>query len=213
MAEPNSDPAKRRVPKEVDPLFRAGFNSGDHWHQTVKPKVEGYAKRVCRREQDRDDFAQDAYARLWITLPKFDPTRYGLDPADPDPAAMQARRDKYMGYADGILWNFASEWIRDHRRDEGRRPEQLGDNVLVPDGRAKPGDQAAEFEALRHVWNAIETLTDREQQAFRLRFLNEMPWKKVAELMGEPVESVRSLYSRALEKIRRRLKDQGLLTE
>ena len=55
------------------------------------------------------------------------------------------------------------------------------------------------------VWQALQTLPVRERQAMILRFYEDLPQAQIAEILGIPVGTVKSLTHRALGRLRETL--------
>ncbi len=60
------------------------------------------------------------------------------------------------------------------------------------------------------VWQALQTLPPRERAALVLRFYEDLPQSEIAQLLGIPVGTVKSLTHRALGRLRRVLGPQTL---
>jgi len=74
-----------------------------------------------------------------------------------------------------------------------------------------PFELVAKEETNQAVRRAIGQLTDDQQEVIVLKFINEMPNKEIAVLLGKTEEAVRQLQCRALKAMRQILKNQNLI--
>ena len=77
----------------------------------------------------------------------------------------------------------------------------------VADELSAADEQSPEYVALRReecarLLAALERLPAIQQEALRLRFVNELPCAEVAKALGKREEAVRSILSRALGRLR-----------
>ena len=79
----------------------------------------------------------------------------------------------------------------------------------LPDPRASPERQLAAREELCAVWAAAKELPPQQRAAFVLRFAEEMTLEEIAQAMALEVGTVKAHLARALNAVRRRLKENG----
>ena len=68
-------------------------------------------------------------------------------------------------------------------------------------------EQSPDYALLRReeyasLLTALEQLPALQQEALRLRFVNELPCAEVARALGKPEGTVRSILSRAISRLR-----------
>jgi RNA polymerase sigma-70 factor (sigma-E family) len=80
-----------------------------------------------------------------------------------------------------------------------RRVERAYLDRRVPEARP---DASAEVEAREDLWRALQALPERQRAALVLRFYEDLPEARAAEVLGCPVGTVKSLVSRGLERLR-----------
>lgn len=103
------------------------------------------------------------------------------------------------------LWRVSRNKTIDTYRHKRRRPSLALDYVA---GELPAGDeQSPEYAALRReeyarLLAALERLPEIQQEALRLRFVNELPCMEVAKALGKREGTVRSILSRALAHLR-----------
>lgn len=81
----------------------------------------------------------------------------------------------------------------------------------IPDKANNPLELVEKEEISQAVRRAIKQLTDDQQEVMVLKFINEMPNKEIAALLGKTEEAVRQLQCRAIKALRQILKNQNLI--
>lgn len=81
----------------------------------------------------------------------------------------------------------------------------------IPDKANSPLELVEKEETSQVVRRAIKQLADDQQEVIVLKFINEMPNKEIASLLGKTEEAVRQLQCRALRALRQILKNQNLI--
>jgi RNA polymerase sigma-70 factor (ECF subfamily) len=145
-------------------------------------RVLSVAWRLLGSLDDAEDAAQEVFLRAYRYLHRFDASRQ-LTP---------------------WLMRITVNVCRDlQRRSKDRRVEEQGsvDTVVEPaDG---PFDVLAGQERRRLLWNALDTLPEKERAAIVLRDLEGMSTPEVAEALDSSPATVRSQISSARLKIRK----------
>jgi RNA polymerase sigma-70 factor (ECF subfamily) len=144
-----------------------------------RTKVYRLALSYVRSPADAEDLAQEAFVRLWRALPHYD------------------------GRASFSTWLYviARNACLSELRRRGVRPTTALDDVAEPAAAAPEGtgaDARMDCEAL------VETLPEPQRQVVRLFYLEDRSYEQVAEMLGMPLNTVRSHLHRA----RRRLAQQ-----
>ncbi|MEY9872095.1 RNA polymerase sigma-70 factor (sigma-E family) [Streptacidiphilus sp. MAP12-33] len=122
-----------------------------------------------------EDLLQEALVKLWFAWPKV---------ADEYPEA----------YVRRILVRAAARSAR--RRWWGERPTEVLPDHATGHDTAELVSERARLEA------ALATLPPRQRAAVVLRYYQDLPEAQVAETMGCPVGTVRSLTSRGVARLR-----------
>lgn len=81
----------------------------------------------------------------------------------------------------------------------------------IPDKTNIPSELIEKKETNQAVHRAIKQLTDDQQEVIALKFINGMPNKEIAALLGKTEEAVRQLQCRAIKALRQILKNQDLI--
>ena len=126
------------------------------------------------------------------------------------------RQDQFRGSSEtelsGWLWAIARSTLRDHqRRDATERAgaQRLGvERRALSDREIERIEELAGLDQLRElVAGHLAELPPDQQTAVRLRVIEDLPYREVAEQMGMEVPAVRTHVSRALRRLSRDLRD------
>ncbi len=127
-------------------------------------------------------------------------------------------RHSYRGEASLSTWliRIAINLIQDHRRSRRwsfwHRLFEAGQNVEamaegVSDGSPSPERRILAREKLLAVWSAVEHLSEQQRLVFTLRFVEEMSLDEIAAATSLTTGTVKSHLFRAVNKVRRQLKN------
>ncbi len=162
-------------------MFSALFTQHRH-------RVFSTALRLTGRRADADDLTADTFLQAYRSLSGFDHER--LDTLRP------------RAWLSAIVVNL---W-RNQCRASSRRPRPAWSPEAMRPG---PGDphpgveqQIETREDGRELAAALLTLPERQRVAVVLRHIGGLPIAEVAEAMGCPAGTARSLVSRALDRLR-----------
>lgn len=75
----------------------------------------------------------------------------------------------------------------------------------IPDQASSPEERVVAGDQLRHVWKAVEQLTDKQKTVFVLRFVEDMELGEIAAATGMNESTVKSHLYRALGVVRKRI--------
>ncbi|MBE1533049.1 SigE family RNA polymerase sigma factor [Actinomadura algeriensis] len=138
------------------------------------PRLLRTAYLMCRDWGQAEDLLQTALVKAWRAW-----RRVG---ADPDP------------YVYRILVNTHASWAR--RRWRGERPTEA-----PPDG-PDPADAYGAADDKAVLWAALDRLPRGQRAVIVLRYFEDLPEARVAEILGCSVGTVKSQSSKALAKLR-----------
>lgn len=82
-------------------------------------------------------------------------------------------------------------------------PDEAGD--WLPSGERTAEQQLLAREQVKHVWKAVEGLSERQRSVFLLRYVEEMELSEIAHATGLSEGTVKAHLSRALGKVRAEL--------
>lgn len=132
-----------------------------------------------------------------------------------------AKRDAFRGEASAATWliRIALNLARDHVRSRrlafwrhlgrarlGSQPIPLEGVVVDPE--PPPERRLIARERVAAMWARVNQLSDRQRTCFLLRFLEEMPIEKIAEVLELKVGTVKAHLARAVAALRLHLQKQ-----
>ncbi len=140
-------------------------------------RVFGLAYSILRDRAAAEDLAQEVFVKLWQALPRYD------------------GRAQLSTWIYAITRNAAVSALRARRRSVS-----LSDAAVMEEVEGLAGEPAAESgdaQLRRH----IEALPEKQRQAVTLYYLDERRIDEVAEMMGAPVNTVKTHLHRARARL------------
>lgn len=188
MREPTTPPGPEPATAEASALVaraRAGDESA--WADLVAR----YARRVYALARSRSlgpDLAEEVTQSVFVTVAEqFDAGAY-----------------REAGRFEPWLFRIAMNRLRDAVRAERRRARALdGAARSLRDGPHPPPD-ADERQRLRR---ALSDLPEKDREVVTLRHHAGLEFKRIADLLGEPIGTVLARHHRALNKLRDMLEE------
>ncbi|MEM7199777.1 MAG: sigma-70 family RNA polymerase sigma factor [Planctomycetota bacterium] len=155
-------------------------------HSTEQLLLEhgGWLRQLARHlvgdPQEAEDLAQAAALNVLLRPP--------------------TRSDNVRGWLRSVTQNLWRNRVRDERRRIDRE-QRAGRVETTPD----PVDVVVRGEQVRDLLDAVCALDEPFRRAIMLRYLDEVPPRRIAAQLGVPVATVNSLLHRGLTKLRRSL--------
>lgn len=140
--------------------------------------VYAIARRFLREERDVEDACQDIFVALWRSAHAFDPSR-GTEPTF---VALVARRR-----------------LVDRQRTTGTRPLP---NVEPP---VEPTTSAETYVDARIAIAALDDCSEEQKRVVLLAAFHGMTHEEIATELSIPLGTVKSHYSRAIQRVKRAL--------
>jgi len=107
------------------------------------------------------------------------------------------------------LSRIAINVVRNHARRQVRRgPNVASDEYIIiepVDLHGSPERNFLKHERIDAVWNASRGISPQQEKVFRLRFVNDLTTREIAEAMAISEGAVKGHLARALDNIRTRL--------
>jgi len=156
-----------------------------------KPLIR-YACRITGDLETARDVVQDAFLRL-----------------------CQADRAKVDGHLAAWLYTVCRNRAFDVRKKEERMDALTDGRANVrPSDAPGPATVAERHEALAKVLDVLSELPQEAQEAFRLKFEDELTYREISHVMGVSLGKVSNLIATALDTMRQRLQGElGLAQE
>lgn len=155
-------------------------------------RLVGIMHHLVGNREEAEDLAQEVFLRVYRTRQKYSPSA------------------KFSTWLFTIANNLALNSLRDKKRKPtiplairdsgplGPRPqEQLAVDAAVP-----PGHYLQQSEMAEVIRKALDDLNDRQKMAVVLNKFEDMGYAEIAEVMELTPKAVKSLLSRARQKLR-----------
>ncbi len=165
--------------------------SQDAFMELYEKYYEYTFKTVLKRignYQDAQDIAQDIFLKLLTALKNYE------------------RRDAFKRYLNVIIRNRVISY---HREKVKMRSESLDDEEMkveveqIPNGQASTEDKILDKERREMLFQAIEKIkNDKNKEVLKMRLLNELEVKEIAEILGCSGNAVRIRFFRACEELK-----------
>jgi RNA polymerase sigma-70 factor, ECF subfamily len=144
---------------------------------------------------EAEDLVQQTFLNAWKHLRSFDRTR------------------SFKTWVLSVARNAAF----DHLRKKKTVPfsefdDDTGGNWLVEtraDGGARPEEMAERKELERALEEALAKMPAHDRAVFSLRLREDLTFQGIADVLGEPIDTVKSRYHRGLERLRRFIGPDG----
>lgn len=151
-------------------------------YRIANPTVYAYSLSLLKNPQEAEDAAQDCFVRAF----------YG--------AAGYRPQGKPMAWLMTIARNLCMERLREGKR-RASIPEEEWENRL--------GAAAPCYDDRIVLEQCMRALEDGERQIVVMHAVGGMKHRETAELLGLPLATVLSKYSRAIKKLKAKLSTQG----
>ena len=150
-----------------------GREAFDQLVPAYRRRVFGLAYSILRERTAAEDLAQEVFVKLWQALPRYD------------------GRAKLSTWVYAITRNAAVSALRSRRRSVSMSEEGVLAEVeaIAAAPGAEPGDAG--------LRRQVDALPEKQRQAVNLYYLDERAVDEVAEMMGIPVNTVKTHLHRA----------------
>ena len=145
------------------------------------------AYRIVGKQAAAEDVVQEALLSIWRSRRRYDPTRGSV-----------------RTWILGIVHNRAIDGLR-RSSVHDRRRESLDVVEERFEARERTDVEVARREEARSVRGALETLPTEQRQTIELAYFGGFTQSQIAELMDEPVGTVKGRMRLGLDKMRREL--------
>ena len=105
----------------------------------------------------------------------------------------------------GWLYGVASRVVADYYRKQYRAEGTDMNNLLATEEPIDPAEAVARGQVIEELHEALDDLTEDQQNVIALRFGYEMPIRDVAKTMGKSEGAVKQLQARAIASLSRKL--------
>lgn len=178
---------------ELVHLCLSGDN--DAWEELVR-EYRSLVYSICHlsaiSDQDADDLAQEAFIKIWMNLPNYDPQRGGL-----------------RSWIASVTRNLRVDRFR--RRGNDRITDSMDDGwesagVATPamqliDARQSPHDSVFSNEAQAIVYGAVNEISPIMRDVVTLHLTQELDSREIAHRLSIPEGTVKSRVHRGIAQL------------
>jgi len=152
------------------------------------------AYRMVGNRVSAEDITQEAFLSIWRSRLRYDQARGSV-----------------RTWVLGIVHNRAIDSLRRSVVHDRRRQTMEGVEERF-EARERTDVEAARREEARSVRSALETLPEEQRKTIELAYFGGFSHSQIAELLNEPIGTVKGRMRLGLDKMRRRL-SEGFATE
>lgn len=180
-------------PKVLMQLAKSGSTEAfDRLYELYFIPVFRYIYFRVRNKEEASDLAQTVFLKVFSALPNF-----------------REQNKSPLAYFFTVSRNIVIDYWRTKKEIRLDDPENVFGKI--PDKANSPLEIIEKEETVSAIRRAIQELTDIQQEVVVLKFINDLPNKEIAALMGKTEEAVRQLQCRALKALRQTLKKQEII--
>lgn len=147
--------------------------------------------RMTRNPQTAQDFVQEAFIKIYEQLPKYD------------------GKGSFKSWLYRVAINFCIDEFR--KKSYQIKQAELQDDQLVNE--SHPEVIFLKKEQSRQLEKLIATLPELERMILLLRYVNELSYTEIADLLHIPLSDVRNKLHRAKKKMRNQVQEGGYFYE
>ena len=156
--------------------------------EQYRDNVYRLAYRMCGNAYDADEAAQEAFVAAWRALPNF-------------------RGDaKFSTWLYRLTTNTAIDVMR---REKRHQTVGDGEMVDVADDADSPQETVERTEQQEAVQKALSTLSEEYREVLLLRYMEELDYAEIAEVLQLPSGTVKSRINRAKAALKTALLKSG----
>ncbi len=105
----------------------------------------------------------------------------------------------------GWLYTVCRNGAYDRLRQSKRRREESGDWEALQEPGPDPAETLARSDSAREVWRAVSSLPAKKREVILLRYQQDMSYREIAEITGQPEGTVAYQIHNSLRQLRRTL--------
>lgn len=156
------------------------------------PTMLGLALRIVRSRSDAEDIVQDAFVRAWREAPSFDRSRGSA-----------------ATWLATLTRNRAIDLLRAKGRKFKRDAALATEADVGPSSAESPEHHVARGQRARAVHHAIAQLSQEQRQALELAYFGGLSHSEIAEVLDQPLGTVKTRLLTAAKKLREALAAHG----
>ena len=146
--------------------------------------------RILRTSTEAEDAVQETFLKVWRNLGQF---RQG---------------ENFCPWLLQIARNTAIDMLRKRRETSFSELQSNAEEDAVyspPDTSPSPEEMAARSHDADEVQRLLRALPDEDQEILLLHYQEDLPFREIAEIIGKPLDTVKSRARRALQTMKKHL--------
>lgn len=177
---------------EVELLAAAQRGDDEAFGKLVRPFIDPayrLALRMLNDAAEAEDAVQDALYNAWRALPRF------------------------RGEAKFSTWLYRIVWRQCADRSRRVKPLALDEDMVQIDQRHDPAGRFETAETRSEIEQALRRLSMPYRTVLTLFYIEDLPIKEIAEIVGLPVGTVKTHLHRARKELRKQLQPAAAADE
>lgn len=166
-----------QVSHEISRMATGERAALDRVYRLTSGKVFAILLRILRDRADAEDALQNVYVKAWRGAPRFDPSRSG----------------------EAWIATIARNVAIDHLRSARRHVPDSDEMDQIADPSQTSSDQ---WQMRKDLLHCLETLPAEQARAVVQVYLQGLSYQEVADILGSPLNTVRTWLRRSLLKLR-----------
>ncbi len=181
------DNNSKNGPQKLMQLAKNGdVEAFGHLYELYFAPVFRYIYFRVKNKSETEDLVQDVFLKVYKSISVF-----------------QEKDKSPLAYFFTVARNTIIDYWRKKRNVSSL--EKIANKISVDE--KTPQELIERNEATATIYQAIEKLTEEQQEVVILKFIGELSNQEIANLLGKTEEAVRQLQCRALKALRKHLKD------
>lgn len=152
--------------------------------------VYSFVFRLTGEKEEASDITQEVFVKIWKNLDRYDP------------------KQNLKTWILAITRNTTIDWLRKKRpivfsklnKDGGEEIQDFGENIK--DESLLQDEILAQKESREKLNEVINLLSFNQREVFLLHLEDELSFEEISQLVGRPMNTVKSQYRRALINLR-----------
>lgn len=146
--------------------------------------IYNFVFRLTHNQEEASDLTQEVFIKVWQNLGKFN------------------QEKNFQTW----IFTIARNVVIDHWRKLGRREIPLTNGEKIPDARLLPEEKLWAAENRFELNTALQKLPDEHREIVTRHSFDEQTFAEISQLMNKPLNTVKSIYRRALHQMRKFLR-------
>ena len=167
-------------------MQRGDERAAEALYQELVGKTFGFCFNRLGNRQVAEDLTQEIFLKVVEKIDKFDENK---------------------GNFPVWFWRLARNTLIDYYREKKELAfSDLGEMAVIPDHAHNPEDIVEQRIQKKHLERFLETLTREEQEVFNLRYVSELSYREIADILEKNEGTLRVSVSRIKRKISEHLR-------